>query len=357
MRILSLFDGMACGAIAFTLAGIPIDEYHAYEIDKFAIQAATHNFPFIEEHGDVFLADFTQYEEFDYLIGGSPCTYWSIAQSPDKRETVASGMGWDLFSQYTRALKEAKPKYFIYENNKSMAKPIYDAISDAFGFEPIMINSALVSAQNRERYYWVGIRNDKGKYDRVRIEQPKERGITMRDVIEGGTSPLKKGYAITHLQENGRDFFKKHHTNIAFEPVQVGVIPQKDGTICTSKPYRVYAIHGKGITLQGEAGGLGAKTGLYAIKGKTFKVEGGQIFIGGQHYEIKLPDGYYEIRPLTVAETKKMQTVPGWYEFPCSDTAAQKMLGNGWTCEVIVHLIKATQEGKTEAKQLTFWEV
>ena len=187
---------MACGAIAFTLAGIPIDEYHAYEIDKFAIQAATHNFPFIEEHGDVFQADFTQYEEFDYLIGGSPCTYWSIAQSPDKRETVASGMGWDLFSQYTRALKEAKPKYFIYENNKSMAKPIYDAISDAFGFEPIMINSALVSAQNRERYYWVGIRNDKGKYDRVRIEQPKERGITMCDVIEGGTSPLKKGYAI-----------------------------------------------------------------------------------------------------------------------------------------------------------------
>jgi DNA (cytosine-5)-methyltransferase 3A len=137
----------------------------------------------------------------------------------------------------------------------------------------------------------------------------------------------------------------------------VGVIPKKDGTICTSKPYRVYATHGKGITLQGEAGGLGAKTGLYAIKGKTFKVEGGQIFIGGQHYEIKLPDGYYEIRPLTVAETKKMQTVPGWYEFPCSDTGAQKMLGNGWTIEVIAHLIRATQEGKTDAKQLTFWEV
>ena len=121
MNILSLFDGMACGMIAMQLAGVDVESYDAYEIDKYAIKTAQHNFPMIKEHGDVFDADFTQYEGVDFLIGGSPCTYWSIAQTKN-RETVASGMGWELFSQYVRALHEAKPKYFIYENNKSMSK-------------------------------------------------------------------------------------------------------------------------------------------------------------------------------------------------------------------------------------------
>ena len=128
MRILSLFDGMSCGMIAFKQLGIDVDSYTAYEIDKFAVEVATHNFPEIIEKGDVFQGDFTEYEGVDYVIGGSPCTYWSIAQSPDKRETTASGIGWELFQQYVRAIKEAKPKYFIYENNKSMAKNIYDSI-------------------------------------------------------------------------------------------------------------------------------------------------------------------------------------------------------------------------------------
>lgn len=120
MRVLSLFDGMACGMIAMEYAGVDVESYDAYEIDKYAIKTAQHNFPMIEEHGDVFSADFSQYEGIDFLIGGSPCTHWSIAQTKH-RETTASGIGWDLFSQYLRALHEAKPKYFIYENNKSMA--------------------------------------------------------------------------------------------------------------------------------------------------------------------------------------------------------------------------------------------
>ena len=123
---------MACGMIAMLLAGVPVESYDAYEIDKYAIKVATHNFPNIKEHGDVFEADFTQYEGVDFLVGGSPCTYWSIAQTKN-RETVASGMGWELFSQYVRALHEAKPKYFIYENNKSMSKQIRASIDEAFG--------------------------------------------------------------------------------------------------------------------------------------------------------------------------------------------------------------------------------
>ena len=128
MKVLSLFDGMACGMLAMMKADISVDDYFAYEIDKYAIQTATHNFPQIQECGDVFNADFAKYSNIDYLIGGSPCTYWSCAQSPDKRETTASGIGWELFSQYVRALHEAKPKFFIYENNKSMSKAIRECI-------------------------------------------------------------------------------------------------------------------------------------------------------------------------------------------------------------------------------------
>lgn len=176
IKVLSLFDGMACGMIAFRQLGIDVQSYDAYEIDKYAVKVATHNFPEIKEHGDVFAADFTKHKNVDWLIGGSPCQHWSIAQSPDKRETTASGIGWELFSQYVRALREAKPKYFLYENNKSMSRAIRDSIAETFGFEPICINSALVSAQNRQRLYWVGIRQEDGTYRKANIEQPEDMG-------------------------------------------------------------------------------------------------------------------------------------------------------------------------------------
>lgn len=184
-KVLSLFDGMACGMLAMIESGFEVERYVAYEIDKYAVQTSSHNFPMIEHKGDVFEADFTEYEGFDFVVGGSPCTYWSIAQK-NNRETEASGMGWELFSQYVRAIKEAKPKYFIYENNKSMSKAIRQSITETFGFEPICINSALVSAQNRQRLYWVGKRNADGTYSKVNVEQPEDRGILLKDILEGG---------------------------------------------------------------------------------------------------------------------------------------------------------------------------
>lgn len=176
MKVLSLFDGMACGMLAMNAAKINVKKYVAYEIDKFATKTACYNFPEIEQKGNVFNADFTMYKDFDFLIGGSPCTYWSIAQTKD-RETIASGIGWELFSQYARALKESKPKYFIYENNKSMSTEIKKSISKTFGFDPICINSALLSAQNRERFYWCGIRQKDGTYKKAQIEQPQDNNI------------------------------------------------------------------------------------------------------------------------------------------------------------------------------------
>ena len=162
MKVLSLFDGISCGMIALERAGIPVERYVAYEIDEKAIKVAKHNYSMIEECGDVFKADFTHYDGFDLLIGGSPCTYWSIAKAGNSgekgtRETTASGLGWDLFSQYVRALKEAKPKYFLYENNASMSDEIKKCITEELGVEPIEIDSADFSAQHRRRLYWTNI--------------------------------------------------------------------------------------------------------------------------------------------------------------------------------------------------------
>lgn len=487
MKVLSLFDGMSCGMLAMLEAGIKVDRYVAFEIDKYAIQTSLHNFPFIEQRGDVFAADFTEFLWFDWLIGGSPCTYWSIAQK-NNRETEASGMGWELFSQYVRALHEAKPRYFVYENNKSMSTAIRESITRTFGFEPICINSSLVSAQNRQRLYWVGRRNEDGTYSRVNVDQPEDRGILLRDVLDGATDREKCRCVTASVgRTTTREYFQKNQNTMAYEPVrvpeygvsdksrpinalypnncggfehrmfsnnphkqQVDMIAEpvnttkdgksqtikaqyqqpsianiccyhstygatgvaepvcaaergrwedgrwvqqfearedgktnsltkarKDNNVCEpvrvgtypnneknqahdSQQYRIYSADGKGVTLCGNGGGMGAKTGLYAIPiefsggipvkavsfadGKTYAVyavKDGQITIKEKQYPIKLVDGFYIIRKLTVSECKRLQTVPDWYEFPVSDTRAYQQLGNGWTILVISHLLAA----------------
>lgn len=232
MKILSLFDGMACGAIAFIESDHSIDRYVAFEIDKYAVKTSSHNFPFIEHKGDVFEADFSQYEGFDFLIGGSPCTYWSIAQK-NNRETEASGMGWELFSQYVRALREAKPKYFIYENNKSMSNAIRESISSTFGFEPICINSALVSAQNRQRLYWCGVRQEDGTYAKADIPQPEDKGILLKDVLDGVTDREKARCVTASVgRTTVREYFMTQQNTMAAEPVAstvLNIIPSGKG--------------------------------------------------------------------------------------------------------------------------------
>ena len=316
VKILSLYDGMACGMIAMQLAGVEVESYDAYEIDKYAIKTAQHNFPMIKEHGDVFEAGFTQYEGVDFLIGGSPCTYWSIAQTKN-RETVASGMGWELFSQYVRALHEAKPKYFIYENNKSMSKDIRASIDDAFGFEAVLINSALVSAQNRQRLYWVGKQNADGTYSKVNVEQPADRGILLKDVLDSTVAMREKAHAVIASagRTTEREFFTKNQGNMVAEPIDAIEFDDE------GRPIKAIGKDGKEITI--------------------YEVTDGKITIKGKQYPIKLRDGYYIIRKLTVRECMRLQTVPEWYEFPVSNSQAYKMLGNGWTCEVIAHLIRS----------------
>ena len=355
------------------------------------------------------------------LIGGSPCTHWSIAQTKN-RETEASGIGWELFLNYRIARDKYQPDFFLYENNKSMSPAIRAQITAELGVEPVLINSALVSAQNRQRLYWAGKRNQDGTYSQVAVEQPVDRGILLRDILESGVCWKEKGYAL--LSTTGGTTVggtvTGHQRNGAAEPVRIGEIESAaaETRFDTSKQYKVYSPDGKATALCGNGGGAGAKTGLYAVPvpepvnetvdGKSvplqarpngggadgaatglyavpagmawrgrengsafemrddqksnavaatghqsrlvieaadgkqmpvYEVRGGRITIKGKTYPIKLADGFYIIRKLTVTECKRLQTVPDTYAFPVSDTQAYKMLGNGWTVDVIAHIM------------------
>lgn len=178
IKVLSLFDGISCGMVALERAGIAVERYFAYEIEQNAIEVSRKNYPEIVQCGDVMTADFRQYKGIDLLIGGSPCTNWSCNKNHNakvKKETkVNDGIGWTLFMQYVRAIKEVNPKYFLYENNFRIPDEIQKEITKILNVEPILIDSALVSAQRRKRLYWTNIQN---------IEQPEDRGIFIKDVF------------------------------------------------------------------------------------------------------------------------------------------------------------------------------
>ena len=179
MKVLSLFDGISCGVVALERAGIHVERYVAYEIEENAIKVSHHNYPQIEHKGDVFKAEYKE-GEFDLLIGGSPCSWWSNARANrTDKETTPDGIGYKLFCEYLRALKESKVKYFLYENNYSISKEIKEQITKDLGVNPIMINSVLVSAQNRKRCYWTNIPN---------VTQPQDKGILLGDVISGAVN-------------------------------------------------------------------------------------------------------------------------------------------------------------------------
>lgn len=309
------------------------------------------------------------------LLGGSPCTYWSIAQK-NNRETEASGMGWELFKNYLIAKEKFKPDYFLYENNVSAAQPIKDEIKKQLGVwdgtfltpyndvRYIEINSALVSAQNRERFYI---------HNCGEVGQPKDRGILLKDVLESGLTDRDKAYCLKHQAGNARDYFKKHHTQVSFEHCifqqghgynDGGIKYDKYPTLTASPSgaygnkvvesvkvcefntmqcNRIYDVNAKSCAVTAQGGGLGGHTGgLYAVplerynyatefdsNGKptkaycyadgkihtVYEVKHGKITIKGKEYLIKLPDGFYIIRKLTVAECRRLQTIPDWYKF------------------------------------------
>ena len=405
------------------------------------------------------------------LLGGSPCTFWSIAQK-NGRETEAEGMGWELFKNYLIAKEKFKPDFFLYENNKSAAQDIKDQISRELGVDLMHINSALVSAQNRQRFYafnWS-------------VDQPEDRGILLRDVLEpmaneityeidsvgiGYRGRKEEGKWVKRFESNGEpkanalttaemdsmvaspvgttgdgkafcltssysfgmavdNTLERGQRSLVAEPVYVGEVPghngvyrngkqpsqqyrvysvdgksvacdqdsrkfvaepvrvgslndgrqgdriySTDGKSCsitsqgggaggsggglyaepvrvgdigsTAQAHRVYSCDGKSVTINaGGGGGQGGKTGLYLCPGSgknLYEVRNGLITIKDKEYPIKLADGYYIIRKLTPVECERLQTLPDGYTEGVSNSQRYKALGNGWTAEVIIHIL------------------
>ena len=287
----------------FRPSGFCGEDYSAFEIDKYAISISQKNYPQIRYFGNVFDGDFTQFKGYDLLLGGSPCTYWSIAKQG--RETEVGGEGWKLFMEYVRALQESEARWFLYENNHSIHQRIKDAISRVLGVQPIMINSALVSAQTRKRCYWTNIPN---------ITQPADKGIMLADIIDNAVAWTGKSYCLTanYAGATLKNTLERHQRTLVAEPVRIGDIGS------TAQAHRVYSVYGKSIALSTGQGGQGSGTGLY---------------------KIDLPDGNYIIRKLSPVECERLQTLPDGYTDCVSNTQRYKCLGNGWTVDVITHIL------------------
>ena len=322
------------------------------------------------------------------LLGGSPCTYWSIAQT-GQREPQPKGLGWELFKNYVIAKERWKPDYFLYENNMSADIKIKKRIEKELHQKLQNINSALVSAQTRDRFYVHNIPN---------VPLPEDRGIFVKDILEYGCDLLlrEKAYCLTATYEGATPKNTIERNQRSMVAVKVGTIG-KD-----AQGNRVYSTDAKAVSLTALGGGAGAKTGLYAVpidcnvgelqtiqkvipklqekygyipncfnpyncreiidKSPTlttgnmatgiggcvlfdkstvpiYTVKNGIIYIDGNEYKSRLADGNYIIRKLTVTEAKRLQTVPDDYIMPCSTSQNYKMLGNGWTVDVIAHIL------------------
>lgn len=286
LKVLSLFDGISCGMVALERAGIQVDRYVAYEIDKYAIQVSKKNYPQIEQCGDVTKADFTQYAGFDLLIGGSPCQDLSVAKIGGKG---LEGEKSSLFFHYLRALQECKPKYFLLENVASMKNEERDKISEFLGVQPVAINSNLVSALERNRYYWTNIPG---------ITQPEDKGLFFSDVAENDVED------------------RYYFTEKSYEGVRKVLRRSKEK-------------------------GLGFRSGIIENPAyEKFKNLDANYHKGcdGKRSMIREPDG--RLRMATPIEAERLQTLPDGYTAGVSNTQRYKCLGNGWTVDVIAHILK-----------------
>ena len=281
MKVLSLFDGISCGMVALERAGIPVERYVAYEIDKHAIQISKKNYPQIEHCGDVTTADFTQYKGFDLAIAGSPCQDLCSMGSHKGLAGEKSG----LFFEFARALKEVNPKYFLLENNASMTKENEEIITKIMGVEPIMINSADFTAQNRKRLYWTNIP----------IEEWEIQNVLLLDIAQS--------------IEEKQEFLITEKVNKYLSEEYKGRKIQK--TVSAS----IRQLSEKSRCLSTRSCDVGSNLGLCLLQ-------------NGE---------YYVATPI---ECERLQTLPDNYTSGISNPQRYKCIGNGWTVDVIAHILK-----------------
>lgn len=319
MNVLSLFDGISAGRVALERAGIEVTNYYASEIDKYAIQIAQGNYADTQQLGDINQWTSWGLPKIDLLIGGSPCQGFSFAGKQLNFNDPRSA----LFFKFVEVLKHYVPKYFMLEN-VVMKQEYQDAISEALGVQPIMINSALLSAQTRKRLYWTNIPN---------IEQPEDLGIYVKDILEDGYADRDKAHCIDANYCKGgnlKSYFEKHRGQLVFD-----------------EPPYIATILGRRVNERGVRDDYNKdiKPRQYVEQRHTGKsnclttVQKDNVVI----YEPltqRTPVAEVKYRKLTPIECERLQTFPDNYTNFASNTQRYKALGNSWTVDVIAHIFK-----------------
>ena len=289
INVLSLFDGISSGMVAFERANIKVDRYVAYEINEHSIKVSKKNYPMIEHKGDVTQADFSEYKDFDILIGGSPCQDISNLNIGGKG---LQGEKSGLFYYYLKALKETKPKFFLLENVVGKKEAV-EKISELLGVQPIMIDSKLVSAQRRKRYYWTNIPN---------ITQPKDKNLYLSDVVlpyeQAKEGWLKEGRLKWLMGKSGQQCIKRRFGTIS-------LTSDLKNTKCQC------------LTRRSE---------------------------GSWNCQYINDNG--RIRHLTPIEYERLQTLPDNYTDCIEDKYRYEVLGDGWTVDVIAHIFSLMKQPK-----------
>jgi len=353
MIILSLFDGISAGQVALDREGIHVSDYYASEVDKYAIKVTQANFPNTIQVGCV--TDWRTWDipYVDLLIGGSPCQGFSFAGKQLNFDDPRS----KLFFEYVDILNHFKPKYFLLENVK-MKKEYQDVISECLGVQPIEINSALVSAQNRRRLYWTNI---------PEIRQPGDEGVLLKHIIESDMVDRDKAHCLDANYFKGgnlKSYFEKHRRQLVFS--RDGLCHVGDADLKGNDSIkRVYSAEGKSPTLTTMGGGhrepkilYGAMRGRYLVDGKR---QDGKMLTAGlttQRLEVRQDEKTNTLttvqkdnnvvnsetlsyRKLTPLECERLQTFPDNYTNHVSNTQRYKALGNSWTVDVIAHIFRA----------------
>jgi DNA-cytosine methyltransferase len=314
--VLSLFDGLSCGQIALNRVGIEYDNYFASEIDKHAIKVTQNNYPKTIQLGDVTKVKGSDLPKIDLLIGGSPCQGFSFAGKGLNFEDPRS----KLFFEFVRLKNETQPKYFLLEN-VVMKKEHEKVISEYLGVEPILINSELVSAQSRERLYWTNIPITK---------MPIDKGILLKDIIEIGEPIKDKSQTIlaTLYKENAKSMIKQNKAGLLVKMSSEN--PRIKELSITDRGIRPHRNDKR-------------KSGISEI-GTIHYPDTKSYTITANHAPKVLTEiiGWRKLSPI---ECERLQTVPDNYTDCVSDTQRYKMLGNGWTVDVIAHIFGSLLNG------------
>lgn len=356
MNVLSLFDGMSCGRIALRELGIKVDRYYASEINKHAIKQTQLNFPDTIQLGDVRDVHAKDLPKIDLLIGGSPCQGFSFAGKQLNFNDPRSA----LFFEFVRILNECReinPDVKFLLENVRMKREYEQVISDTLGIKPVMINSALVSAQSRVRLYWSNIRTaPDGLFEiKTDIPQPKDRRLFLRDVLD---SYVDAKYNVSEKtlrnmqlrkernKESGNGFgIDIRRPSQKACALKVGGRGVNDVVAIIQRPRG----NNKGATFTDKSPTLSSNSweqnNILCISSKqahaTVSVNKSTPLVaamgmGGGHVPMVARDEV--VRRITPTEAARLQTIPDWYKWECSATQQYTMLGNGWTVEVIKHI-------------------